>query len=58
MQTQFDTSATEDILKHCEQFLLLSPISNIYTLIKESFYCFSYMLSKSSAANLMYVGKG
>ena len=53
-------ATNEEIAQH-EQFPLLSPCTQLYSIIvlsfKGSFQIFSVMFSKSSAADLLYVGK-
>ena len=58
IQTLSGASAAD----HDEQFLLLPQYFQLFSVIKPTFielFCvFAYILSKPSAANLLYVGKG
>ena len=58
----FKNMATKEEIAQNEQFLLLSPRFQLYSIVvlsfKGSFHCLSGMFSKSSAAELLYVGKG
>ena len=66
IQTHFDASAEDNFLKHCdkrrnEQFLLCHKSfqldSLIFLTLTEYCQCFAWILSKSSDAILLYVGK-
>ena len=48
----------ESIVAHNEQFLLLLQCSQLLFLFTEIFSHFAKMLSKSSVADLLYVGEG
>ena len=60
-QTTFENIVAKDKIAHDEQFLLWPQCFQIYFTIKlslESFQVCVTMFSKSSAADVMYVGKG
>ena len=59
----FEIMATKEEIAQNEQFLLLSPCFQLHSIIVLSFERgfpenYGYMFSKSSAADLLYVGKG
>ena len=56
LQSQFEASAADDIMKTLWQKEKLDPIT--IPSIVENFHLFVKMFSKSSAADLLYVGKG
>ena len=67
LKTHLETKTADDFWKHCEiakdeQFLLWPQCFQLYWIIKLSFMeilqVFVSMLSKSSAANLLYMAKG
>ena len=61
-QTTFENNVTKGEIAQYEQFLLLSQCFQLFSVIKPTFIklfrVFAWMFSKSSAADLMYVGKG
>ena len=58
----FENIATKEEITQNEQFLLLSPCFQLYSIIvlsfSENFHICVYMFSKSSAVELLFVGKG
>ena len=60
-QTAVKNIVTKGEIAHHEQFLLLSQCFQLYSIIKlllmEIFQVYANMFSKSSAADLLYVGK-
>ena len=64
LQTHFKASTADDLWKQChdEQFLHLPQRFQLFAVIIPSFIeiskVYANMLSKSSAAGLLYVGKG
>ena len=62
MQTTFENIVAKGEIAHDEQFLHLPQCFQLYLIIKGPFMeisqCFARMFSKSSAADLLYVGKG
>ena len=61
-QTTFENSVTIGKTAHDEHFLLLPHFVQLYSILilifKEILHIFAKMISKSSAADLLYVGKG
>ena len=61
-QTTFKIIVTKGEIAHNEQFLHLPQLFQLYSIIILSildiFYILDLIISKSSAADLLYVGKG
>ena len=57
-QTTVENIVSIEEIAQDEQFLLLQQCLQLYMMIKLQFKVVARMLSKSSAADLLYMGKG